>query len=220
MQKDYFPELTGFGDIPRHYLQERAFKAEAEMEWFGEQSQTISEAIERACASIYEGRLHTHQWRPFQKWPRAPQDAADLLKLQASRIAEAGTFEDDLYPMIHTAIASPRCKGIGPLACYDIARRIGAWLRPKLKPTEVYLHRGTRDGAKAVRCPQADRRRASMRDFPEALRRLLTAAQLEDVLCIYRGTLTRIADSGEVRAISRDLARCGFAPRALRPGRC
>jgi hypothetical protein len=37
--------------------------------------------------------------------------------------------------------------------------------------------------------------RAPMSDLPDGLRRFLTAAQLEDLLRIYRGTLARIASN-------------------------
>jgi hypothetical protein len=116
--------------------------------------------------------------------------------------------------------------GIGPLTCYDIAHRIGAWLRPKLEPIEVFLHRGTGEGAKAVLGWRANRDRAPMSDFPEGLRRSLTAAQMEDVLCIYRGTLARIAGSngqGGPKTIAHGSTRCVTAPaqaRASKPGRC
>jgi hypothetical protein len=220
MQKDYYPELISFVDVALHYLRERAPQVEVEMEWFASQSLTLPEAIERACASICDsGLLHSHQWRPFQRWPRAPKTAIDLLKPQASRIAAARNFDDDLHPFICVKLAS--VPGIGLLAYYDIAHRIGGWLRPKLEPTEVYLHRGTRAGAKAVLGRRANRDRVPMRAFPESLRSLLTAAQLEDVLCIYRGTLARIAGNSQVETSSHGIPGCIIAPappRALRPG--
>jgi hypothetical protein len=134
-------------------------------EWWASQSLTLPEVIERACASIIHGKLHSHQQRPFQRWPRAPKKAADLLKPLADRIAAARNFDDDLHPLICTAIKL--VPGIGPLTCYDIAHRIGARLRPKLEPTEVFLHRGTREGAKALGL-WANRERAPISDFPEA----------------------------------------------------
>jgi len=60
MQKDYHPELITFEDVARHYLQEPASEEEADLGWFGLQSLTISEVIERACASIRKnGLLHS-----------------------------------------------------------------------------------------------------------------------------------------------------------------
>jgi uncharacterized membrane protein len=87
--------------------------------------------------------------------------------------------------------------GIGPLTCYDFTYLIGAWL--KKEPTEVYLHAGTRKGAQAVLGAQANRDRLPVSAFPEGLRRSLTAAQIEDVLCIYHGPLARIAVTAKLR---------------------
>jgi hypothetical protein len=223
MQKDDYPDLTSFEDVARHYRQNYASRAEVKMEkWFASQSLTLTEAIERACASVIDGKLYSHQQRPFQRWPQAPKKAADLLKPLASRIAAARDF-DDLHTIICTTLAS--VQGVGPLACYDIAHRIGKWLRPKLEPTEVFLHRGTREGVKALGL-WANRDRAPISDFPEGLRRSLTAAQMEDALCIYRGTLARIAGSngqGDPKTTAHGSTRCVTAPaqaRASRPGRC
>jgi hypothetical protein len=221
MQKDYYPELTTFEDVARHYLQERASQVEAEMEWFGSQSLTFPQAIERGCKSICEnGSLHSHQWRPFQRWHDAPKQAADVLIRLQTRIETTRNFDDDLYPLIAGELTL--VPGIGALGYYDIAHRIGAWLRPKLEPLQVYLHQGTRQGAKVVLGQRANSDRVPMSDFPEDLRQL-TAAQLEDALCIYRGTLARIAGIGEVKTISHGIPRCDIVPaqpRPLRPGRC
>jgi hypothetical protein len=55
MQKDYCPGLTSFEDVARHYHQNYASKAEAEMEeWFALRSLTLPEVIERACASVID----------------------------------------------------------------------------------------------------------------------------------------------------------------------
>jgi hypothetical protein len=222
MHRDYYPQLTSFEDVAHHYLQERTSQVKAEMEWFGSQSLTLPEAIERACASICAGGfLHSHQRRPFQRWTQAPRKAADLLKPIANGMAAARNFDDELYPLICAELAT--VLGIGPLTRYDIAHRFGAWLRPKLEPIQVFLHRGTREGAKAVSVQVSRRESAPMSDFPEGLRQWLTAAQMEDALCIYRGTLARIAGNAQVQTTSDGVPRCVVAPappRALTPVRC
>jgi hypothetical protein len=66
MQRGCYPELSSFKNVARHYLEEYASRVAAEMEWFGSQSISLPQAIERACASLCEdGLLHSHQWRPF-----------------------------------------------------------------------------------------------------------------------------------------------------------
>lgn len=188
-------DLNSFEDVARDYQQRYASKVEAEMAWFASQSLSLPEAIERACASVIDGKLHPHQRGSFETWPEAPKEAADLLKPLGSKIAATRDF-DGLHKIICTKLGL--VPGIGAVTCYDIARRIGEWLRPKLEPTKVFLHQGTRDGVKAL-SPRANRERAPISDFPEGLRSL-TAAQLQDVLRIYRVTLARIADTGHIRA--------------------
>jgi hypothetical protein len=223
MQKDDYPDLISFEGVARQYLKEPS-PAKYRMDWFASESLALPEAIERSCASIGEdGSLHPHQWRPFHIWPEAPRKATDLLRPLEGRIAVAHNFDDDLHPLICAALK--QVKGIGPLACYDIAHRIGARLRPRLEPTEVFLHRGTREGAKAVGV-SINRERAPITDFPKGLQELLTAAQMEDMLCIYRGTLARIAGGsiqGGAKVTARGITRCAptpAPPRASRPGRC
>jgi hypothetical protein len=73
--------------------------------------------------------------------------------------------------------------GIGDLARYDIAHRIGSYLN--LQPELIYLHTGTRDGARVLGLhgETVDRSR-----LPRALNRL-DPAEIEDFLCIYREEL-------------------------------
>src|SRR3954447_18518429 len=99
MRKDYkdYSELTSFEDVARHYLKEDAPNLKAEMEWFGSKSLGLPEAIERACNSIREnGKLCSHQQRPFSIWPNAAKEAIDILKQLAGSIEAAYSF-DDLY---------------------------------------------------------------------------------------------------------------------------
>jgi hypothetical protein len=88
------------------------------------------------------------------------------------------------FEVLHDRVAEA-CAGIdglGDLTRYDVALRIGIHLG-KL-PQRVYLHAGTRKGAKALDLPH---RRATleMSDLPPELRRL-RPWQAEDFLCIYK----------------------------------
>jgi hypothetical protein len=77
--------------------------------------------------------------------------------------------------------------GVGPLAIYDVAERIGWYLG--IRPAEVHLHCGARMGARAL---GRDGRSATLEmcELPSALRRL-TPAQAEDFLCLYKDHLHR-----------------------------
>ena len=89
--------------------------------------------------------------------------------------------------------------GIGALTVYDIAHRIGAYLRKE--PTRVYLHAGTRVGALAL---GIEDNVFDPKILPKAFSRL-SAAEVEDCLCIYKDDL-RGVPSG-----SRDMnSGCGL----------
>jgi len=91
---------------------------------------------------------------------------------------------DELFELVEALIRP--IYGIGELAVYDTALRIGE--RLGLEPTKVYLHRGTREGAKALGL--AYRRKAiELAELPTELRSL-PARELEDVLCIYKDEFT------------------------------
>jgi hypothetical protein len=72
---------------------------------------------------------------------------------------------------------------IGCLAVYDVAHRIGAFLR--IAPALVYLHRGTREGARAL----GFRGKTVHPDELPVEFRTLPAAEIEDCLCIYKREL-------------------------------
>jgi ABC-type arginine/histidine transport system permease subunit len=74
---------------------------------------------------------------------------------------------------------------------YDTALRLGANLR--LLPREVYLHAGTRRGARALGLDYRSES-VSMRLLPAALRRL-RPYEVEDVLCIYKDWLATAKDA-------------------------
>ncbi len=91
---------------------------------------------------------------------------------------------DELFEVIAATIGS--IPGIGELAVYDTALRVGA--RFGLEPTKVYLHAGTRKGVKALGLGQR-RDTIEMAELPSDLR-TLTAREAEDLLCIYKSEFT------------------------------
>jgi hypothetical protein len=78
---------------------------------------------------------------------------------------------------------------IGELTIYDTAVRIGAKLG--LAPQEVYLHAGTRKGAAAFRIDSSATTIAPT-DLPLEFRKL-EPFEIEDILCIYKTDLHRLA---------------------------
>jgi hypothetical protein len=84
---------------------------------------------------------------------------------------------------------------IGGLYCYDVAHRIGQSLR--LEPCKVYLHRGTREGARRL---GLDWRKKSleMSELPTELR-AMTPAEVEDFLCVCRDEFAGVRASKQSR---------------------
>lgn len=124
-----------------------------------------------------ERSMHKHQCRL----------GYDLLRQQAAVLVESATLlrQSRSFKELYASIESLRLYGVGPLACYDTAIRLGSWLG--LMPTEIYLHCGARQGYRALGLMPRGRI-AEIGSLPLVLQRL-TAVDLEDFLCIYKDRL-------------------------------
>jgi len=91
-----------------------------------------------------------------------------------------------IYELVNDV--SRRICGLGELWTYDVALRIGWYLR--IKPDVVYLHRGAMKGAKNMGLQGL---RATMRkqSFPVEFSRL-EPYEIEDFLCICKDELKRL----------------------------
>jgi hypothetical protein len=136
----------------------------------------ISDAIDHAAQAIDNEKKHPHQHRI----PNATLDSfAQNLQKNKSNIANAQTFDD-----LITEVEKAKISGIGDLAVYDTALRIGVYLN--LHPTQVYLHQGTRTGAeKLLGKKLSGIKSLPVNCFPIDLQQL-SAAEIEDILCIYK----------------------------------
>ena len=143
----------------------------------------LGDAVRRAALSIDEnGKRHPHQYRiPKQALERAAE------VLEGIDFSVMTSFEE-LHQTIEHLIKSPNIKGIGELAVYDMAHRIGMYL--DLLPEFVYLHRGTRDGAYALGF-EGDKLHKNQ--LPKALQKL-TPAEIENCLCIYKLSIKNFRD--------------------------
>lgn len=167
-------------DIASQYIEGYRRDAESELaSFFAER--TDEDAVSRAAlAQLPCGKRHRHQ----RRIPRAALDDSRRRLLEnLPHLREAGSF-DELFELVSRIIGS--IPGIGELAVYDTVLRIGS--RWGLRPTKVYLHRGTRDGARALGL-DARREAIEVRELPAALRGL-SARELEDLLCIYKDDLS------------------------------
>lgn len=156
----------------------------------------IESAIETAVFAKHpEYKKHPHQFRLTHHSMR--QTCQALLR-HARQIASAKSFNE-----IHHLVKDCAAHEFGELATYDTAHRLGAYL--KIEPDMVYLHCGTRWGAKALGL-DISRGVLRLRELPDELRSL-HASQIEDFLCIYKDHLRIAKPSGSVLPGSRK-ARC------------
>lgn len=104
-------------------------------------------------------------------------DFGEKLCTNSEVIHNASSF-DELYLIIRAY----RIKGIGELACYDVALRIGEYLN--IHPTSVYIHAGTRTGAEKLLKRKVRESILPITEFPEFSG--FSASQIENILCIYK----------------------------------
>ena len=89
--------------------------------------------------------------------------------------------------MLYAIVDDAGIKGIRALTIYDTPIRIGAFV--KLQPERVYLHAGTKEGAKALGF--YSRETLAVSELPKMFSRL-TPAEIEDCLCIYKDVIAKI----------------------------
>lgn len=146
-------------------------------------ARSLAQAVELAAmATGADGKMLSHQRRigavTLRRW-------SIRLKRRLKEIRACRNFDD-----LHDLLWRLRLPGVGELAVYDAAVRLGAYLGHK--PRRVYLHAGTRVGARNLgllapgKVGASTRRRTlAMRDLPAPLRRL-APNHVENFLCIYK----------------------------------
>jgi hypothetical protein len=166
-----------FAAIVRDYNSRHRERARREVRYYMIQ-RSLEDAIrESALSRLPSSKRHPHQRRiPL----RVLQAAERRLQAIAGSLLAAESFAE-LHRLIERQIKP--VQGIGDLAVYDIARRIGAYLGHE--PETVYLHAGTREGARAL---NLEGNAIDVSEFPVKLRNL-SAAEIEDCLCIYKDAL-------------------------------
>lgn len=134
-----------------------------------------------AFAKDERGKRHKHQCRISQM---PLKRAKQILSQSHHQIEECSSFQE-LHFWLAEALGTVR--GLGELYIYDTALRLGAFRR--LAPKFVYLHRGTRAGAKTLGLNTSGGY-LTITDLPEPLRKL-TPHEAEDFLCIYKSHFTK-----------------------------
>jgi hypothetical protein len=178
--------------IVRTYVRKIRPRAQAEIDWFAHQP-SLDAAIETAGLAVNShGKRYSHQ-RRLKK--AALRQALRALLHELEKIERSRDF-DELFRLINAAVIT--IPGIGELFVYDTSLRIGAKLN--LFPTEIYLHAGTRLGARAL---GLDGSAATLKvsALPREFR-TLEPHELEDVLCIFKNELKTTA-----KPIVHDIAK-------------
>lgn len=139
---------------------------------------SIELAVYHASLAINgNNKRFSHQYRiPLTALKRAEA----LLITFASKLRGFNTFHE-LQVFLGDLLLS--VQGLGELYVYDTALRLGSFL--KLSPQYVYLHAGTRTGARALGLNVSEGF-LSVSSLPKEIRNL-APHEIEDFLCIYKG---------------------------------
>jgi hypothetical protein len=163
--------------VDEYLRSELLFRARKEMEAHRRLLNLEVAILDAVKLSPLNGKKHDHQ-------RRIPKDILHKVQerlLAAKEAIRAAKDFHELHAIVEAEIGP--IYGVGDLVIYDIAHRIGAFLR--LEPKRVYLHRGTAEGARLLGLvgPTVD-----PKELPEPLAQL-PAAEIEDFLCIYKSRL-------------------------------
>jgi hypothetical protein len=168
--------------IARAYIANHRPRAQAEADFYAGLP-SLREAVRRASrAERPDGKRHDHQTRIRRSALRVA--GRRLKTLDFRRVKDFG----ELHALLSEAIGT--LPGIGELMVYDTSLRIGA--RLGLEPELVYLHAGTRRGARALGLESAAPC-LRVSELPAPLRRL-RPREIEDALCIYKRHFGRVKD--------------------------
>lgn len=138
---------------------------------------SIKEVINRAARAVDDqNKRYSHQRR---------LNSASLIEAERRMIIKLDSIEsclsfDSLYSLL-SGLFTP-VHGLGPLYIYDTALRLGA--KRRLYPTVVYLHAGTRKGARALGLDVSSSF-IEVADFPKPIQ-ILAPQEIEDFLCIFK----------------------------------
>ena len=163
--------------IVQDYIRRHRHKTIRELRYFRNLRSMEGAITEAGLARRPDGKRWSHQ----RRIPRGVLETATS-RLRRANLRSARSFAD-LIARVNTAVRPVH--GIGELYVYDTALRLGGHLR--LLPREVYLHAGTRRGARALGLDHSSAS-VSPSQLPAALRRL-RPHEVEDVLCIYKDWL-------------------------------
>jgi hypothetical protein len=163
-------------EIVSAYVRDHRESTRSEMRRF-EETSCLSDAIRMAFCLMPNQKRHLHQRRRSRA---VLEEGARRLQRSTKELLLVSDFAA-LHDIVERKVGNVR--DIGPLTVYDVAHRIGAFLRKS--PELVYLHSGTKIGAAAL---GLSGKTIHPNELPPSFSRL-TAAECEDCLCIYKDAL-------------------------------
>ena len=171
----------GLASLVQLYRRENGARLTEDLEAFRNMP-SIGRAVDCAGRAVNEdGKRFDHQRRLRV---RTLLGATEALSAILPRLQNCRSFHE-LHSFVTGACGG--IPGIGELYIYDTALRIGAFLGRR--PEYVYLHRGTRMGARALGL-DVSRPYLHVSDLPKPIR-ALKPYEIEDFLCIYEEQFRR-----------------------------
>jgi hypothetical protein len=169
-------ERRSLAALVRAYLTHNRPRALTELQFFRNMP-SLEVAVHYAgLATDQREKRFSHQCRiPLP----ALRKGRKLLLGRVPQLAACGSFHK-LHTLLSELFASVR--GLGHLYTYDTALRVGAYLG--LEPEHVYLHAGTRAGARALGL-KVVQGYIEVSALPRQIR-VLAPHEAEDFLCIYK----------------------------------
>jgi len=174
-RRTYIRSLT-LKAIVRAYIRRVRPRAQAELDWFRQQP-SFRRALETAALALSSrGKRYSHQ----RRLKEAALEQALCVLSDKSRAMEQVRNFDDLFMLIESVLEP--IPGIGELYVYDTSLRIGAKLN--LLPAKVYLHAGTRLGARALGL-DGGAATLEVSALPQEFCPL-EPHEIEDILCVFK----------------------------------
>jgi hypothetical protein len=167
---------------------------------FAKAQKTLVNAIEVATLSEDDaGVRDSHQNRipkgVLKLWSNSVIKETRLIRRAAS------------FEQILDILKKARVKGIGELAIYDTAARIGTFR--KIYPDKIYLHAGTKIGVQNL-LGKIKSKHIFKNQLPQEFQREdLSCSELENLLCIFKDVLDPSLDEKTFRSrLSKIISKC------------
>jgi hypothetical protein len=138
----------------------------------------LVKAIKVAAQAVdRNNRIHDHQQRVGRKNLNKFAKKLCTCKAQISKVND--------FDALHGIVESKKFQGIGKLTIYDTAHRIGT--RLKKLPDKIYLHGGTKTGARILLGSLPRQDYLFPNELPLPFQRTdLEPWEIEDILCIFK----------------------------------